>query len=209
MELSNVGERQEGICISADPTTQAPAASLLARSLVAAVVGALAGLALVVMAAAPASAYAIHGCEYDNNSINPISYRFFSVNAAYEAAFTGAQAAWDGTSAPGYFSEQSCSWDPEINVTDGVYSGTWWAQASWGCNGGLYSGNEVNIKFDTNDMSGLSANEKKIVAMHEIGHAYGLGHMQSGCHVMRQGTYKFTCGAMPSSDDVAGVHAIY
>lgn len=182
---------------------------MLSRSLAAAIAGALTSVVLVAVTAGPVQAFTTHGCEYDNNSITPISYRFYSVNSAFETAFTSAQAAWDGTSAPGYFSEQSWSWDPEINVTDGTYSGTWWAQASWGCSSGLYSGNEVNIKFDTSDMSGLSATEKKIVAMHELGHAYGLGHVTSGCHVMRQGTYKFTCGTMPSSDDVSGVHSIY
>jgi len=206
MKSLPIGKRQESNHASSRMRTSA---SLLFRSLPAAVAGTLIALVMVALTAGPVQAYTTHGCEYDNNSINPISYRFFSVNSAYETAFTSAQAAWDGTSAPGYFSEQSWSWDPEINVTDGTYSGTWWAYASWSCSSGFYSGNEVNIKFDTSDMSGLSATEKKIVAEHELGHAYGLGHVTSGCHVMRTGSYKFTCGTMPSSNDVAGVQYIY
>ena len=74
-------------------------------------------------------AYLPHGCEYDNDSISPISYRFFSVGSLYETAFTSGQARWDAQSVPGYFSEHSSSWDPEINVTDGVYGGGYYALA--------------------------------------------------------------------------------
>lgn len=41
-----------------------------------------------------------------------------------------------------------------------------------------------------------------------LGHACGLDHV-TGCHVRKTGTYKFTCGTMPSSNDVAGVDFIY
>lgn len=153
-------------------------------------------------------AYSLHGCEYDNNSIEPISYRFYSVGATYETAFTSGQAAWDGTPSPGTFTENSTSLDPEINVTDGDFDMGWYASATWGCNDGLYTGNEVNIKFDTENMAGLSAHEKKIVAEHELGHAYGLADVSTGCRVMRIGT-AFTCGTMPAQDDIDGVNAVY
>jgi hypothetical protein len=59
-------------------------------------------------------------------------------------------------------------------------------------------------------MAGLTAYQKKVVAEHEIGHAYGLGEApQSGCRVMRPGTFKFTCGTMPATDDINGANAIY
>lgn len=90
-----------------------------------------------------------------------------------------------------------------------MYDGGSWAHTIYKCSGGLYSYSEVTIEFDTVDMGQLSAYERKIVAEHELGHAYGLGHTTTGCHVMTQGSYKFTCGSMPSSNDVDGVRARY
>ena len=59
-------------------------------------------------------------------------------------------------------------------------------------------------------MGSLTAYEKQMVAEHELGHAYGLWENNNqGCVVMRQGRDKFTCGSMPTADDIAGVEAIY
>jgi len=184
---------------------------VLNRSLIVAVASAIATFLLMVVVASEAWAYNLHGCEYDNNSISPIQYRFFSVGDNYENASQGAANAWNGVSVPGRFEEHSTSLDPEVNITDGTTSTNLWAFTSWGCNGGRYSGNEVNVEFYTNNMSGLSAYEKKIVAEHELGHAYGLDDTanQTGCRVMRTGSHKFTCGTMPASDDISGVQAIY
>lgn len=168
-------------------------------------------LFLVGPLAGPAEAYALKGCKYDADSISPIEYRFHSVNSAYETAFKNAESAWDSTSSPGHFSEDSVSLDPEIDVYDGVYAGTWWAQTDYSCDSdGTYSGNENTVFFDTGGMGGLTAYEKKLVAEHELGHTYGLDEApNNGCRVMRQGSNKFTCGTMPAADDIAGVNALY
>lgn len=127
-------------------------------------------------------------------------------------AFQGAQAEWDQTSSPGYFGESTTSFDPEIPVHDGSYSGSYWAQVGWSCDSdGTYSGNEVSyLRFDTSDMSGLTTSQREKVAMHELGHTYGLGHVTSSyCRVMEQGTDKFSCSNLPDSDAVNGVNALY
>ena len=169
----------------------------------------LAAGAVSIGYAPPAGAWATHGCRYDPASISPISYRYFAVTQPYRTAFGTAQSDWDATTAPGWFDEQSTSLDPEVNVVDDHLSATWWAQASWSCTGGgLYGGNEVQIQFNERTMAGLSAFERHVVAEHEIGHAYGLDHVDN-CAVMKQGDAKFTCGAMPAADDVNGVHHVY
>lgn len=184
--------------------------SMVLRVAICALGAALVTLAILFTTIAPAGAFVLWGPHYDTDSIDPISYRFFSVNSAYETAFKDAEAAWDATTAPGYFQEQSWSWDPEVNVIDEEYPYTWWARTVGTVDGdGTWSGNEVEIQYNLSTMDDLTAYQKKIVSEHELGHAYGLDHVLDGCHVMRQGEFKFTCGAMPTADDIAGVEAIY
>lgn len=73
------------------------------------------------------------------------------------------------------------------------------------------------MTFNWGTMSGLSATEKKIIAIHEMGHSYGLAHSSLGCGanrpVMRSDpTWVLdNCGDAnaPYPNDVAGVNAQY
>ena len=85
---------------------------------------------------------------------------------------------------------------------------TYYAQEEHRCaSDGTFRGNEVTIRF--NSGYNLTDHENRIISMHEIGHAYGLGHVTPSCHAMT--TYpEWTCnGSRPSSDDVDGVKSIY
>ncbi len=167
-----------------------------------------------------ASGYVLNGCKYSGT--NPtIDYRFYSVGPTYQSAFNSGASAWDSTSAPGYFHYAPSASDPEIEVYDVWSQDTKWAWTSGGCNSGggqTWYGNETTITFNTRTMSGLSSTEKKIVAVHEMGHSYGLAHSSLGCGtytepVMRSDpTWVFdNCGNSnaPYPNDVAGVNQIY
>ena len=68
-------------------------------------------------------------CNYDTDSIDPITYRFYSINdSSIETGFNSAVVDWNLTAAPGWFSEASNSFDPEINVREGTIMYPYYAQ---------------------------------------------------------------------------------
>ena len=161
------------------------------------------------LGAADSSACVFNPCRYEKAAISPISYRSFSVASKYETAVKDAATKWNAQSVPGYFAEHSTSWDPEINVTDGVYPGTWIAVVSYNCSGAYYSGGEVNFKWDTNTASSYTKGQLKKIGVHELGHAYGLDHEYGAVAMNADPSVFLNIGGLPKTDDINGVSAAY
>ena len=97
----------------------------------------------------------------------------------------------------------------QIHSIDDSISRTSYATASTNqCNSdGTFRGNEVTITFNT--FYRLTEAENRVIGRHELGHAYGLDHVSGGCHDMTVPIVWVCNGSRPSSDDVAGVTALY
>lgn len=184
---------------------------------------ALSGIAVVAMTAAtlvtaaPSQAFAFRGCKWGGTfgSSSALKYHFSSVTSGWVTAFNQGQYAWDTKAVPGYFVETTSSTTMNLLVRDYSMAADVWGYTSMPCSGGTYSD---NLTVDFNSTAALAAGSMKLVAIHELGHAYGLGHVSNGCTDQHIGpavmksdaTVLDPCGGNPPyADDVNGVNALY
>lgn len=170
------------------------------------------GTILGLLAGTSANAYTSLGCTYASGTINPITFRFYSVgDSTLVTATKAGVVAWNDTTTPGYFEETTVSLDPEVNVTDGSFpTDNFYAKISYSCINGHFSGNEVNFIWNNARLTTRTSAQKSRIAVHELGHSYGLDHVITGCHIMRFDVgYMTDClRTSPSSDDIAGANAL-
>ncbi|BCJ52653.1 hypothetical protein Asp14428_41280 [Actinoplanes sp. NBRC 14428] len=182
------------------------------RFLRAVMAAALLGSAAVIVApgAAQAAVPPFDACRYSGS--NPTIKVNSHATTAYHDALGAGMNRWNATSAPGVF--QFADRGANIEAWTIYSAEDWWAETGAPCNSQRYWTSTVQMNFNDRMMAGFSVREKWVVATHELGHAYGLGHVEMSCagrpSVMEQGTDKFGCpGTPPWADDVVGVDNIY
>jgi hypothetical protein len=169
-------------------------------------------VALILMQGAPtASAYQLLNCKWASSNVVWSNL----ATTGYKTTMTNAMAAWSSagtdvslTAVPPEYSYNVRLFDSNDGAVS--YDGL----TSYSCSGGVFVG-VVASRANRYYTDGYSADGKKQVMVHEVGHALGLGHSGSsacsGQPIMYLSSNRWTvCGHVnPQPDDVSGINYLY
>ncbi len=159
----------------------------------------------------PAQAYAPEGCRWTSTNIVWTN----DSSTAYKSATTNAVAAWTSAVSVISLSAVPPEYSYNIRLFD-LNQGAINIDGSTGyyCSSGYFT-SVTQSSFNTYYTDNYSADGRKQVMVHEVGHALGIGHTGtstcSGQPIMYLSSARyFTCNHVnPQTDDIAGINYIY
>ena len=181
-----------------------------------AVVTSLATAATIAMVSAltalPAQAYATFGCRWASSTVY---LRAPSPYLSYPA-WSGAASSWNSAGVQAKYVVNGSS----TNLTGlnenrgntvawtGVTRAAGTVQSFPPCTSGRWNSGGMEVVLNWSLVSGYSAAKRQGVAAHELGHAFGLAHNPASRAILMYPDDTRTV-TTPSSDDKAGINAIY
>jgi len=178
------------------------------------------GFAAATSSSDTAQAYVSNGCKFAGSNPN-IKYHIENGSGTtWPTDFTNGQADWDSATPNygGYFTQGTSS-NRNIRVRVTYSTASWRGLATGGCaqgGGQTWTNNFVALQFNTRTTAGDDATDRRIIVVHELGHALGLAHRESTCTspaaMDSSGTEAYSqCNnaAAPYYDDRQGVSFVY
>jgi len=175
---------------------------------------AIAIFAALLITSPSAFAYAFVGCKWNHTAIKlyvPAPLLSYPAFGSAATSWNGLQAhyVWNGSPADVTGTNEArgntVAWTG-ITRTKGTLQTP--PPTGGACVNGLYVSGRLEVALNWSVVGGYSAARRQMVAAHELGHVFGLGHVPSNPNVLMY-PYDSRTVTTPQADDKAGVNALY